>query len=266
MSGDPRRRARKGDPRRRSGADGFNLVVLVMAVTVLNILLAMALPTWSTFVQREKEAELIFRGLQYAEAVRVFQVRNNRLPVRITELIEVHPRSIRQLWHNPLTEDGSWLLLPAQAQRGRQGRGQGGRQGVRGRAPNEEIQERVDEANRGRRPQGGLGQALRVVPPRPGELVLTPQPSMPFVGVASPEGDEAVRMFMASDVITEWRFTVDLVSAMQMSPHQSFARPVHSAVFWKPFPPGVTPPQAMGRGQQGTNLGGSAGRQRPSKK
>ncbi len=266
-NGEPRRRARNGEPRRRAHDDGYNLVVLVMAITVLNIMLAMALPAWSTFIQREREAEMIFRGLQYAEAVRVFQLRNNRLPTRLTELIEVHPRSIRQLYHNPLTDDGSWLLLPAQAQRGRGQQGQ--RQGVRGQAPNQRVQQQVDEAARGRRGQQGLGQAVRVIPPRPGEPSFTPQPSLPFVGVASPEGGEAVKTFMGSNELSEWRFTVDLVSAMQTSPHQSFARPVHSEVFWRPFPPGITPPAAMTAGQQGVDLANPQDKKkgnRPSRK
>ncbi|MEM7351331.1 MAG: hypothetical protein AAF657_11025, partial [Acidobacteriota bacterium] len=50
---------------------GYNLVVLAVAVTVLNIVAAKALPMWSTMIQRAKEEELIFRGLQYAEAIRV---------------------------------------------------------------------------------------------------------------------------------------------------------------------------------------------------
>jgi len=101
--------------KKRSRGDGFNLVVLAMAITVMNILLALALPAWSTFIEREREEELIFRGLQYAEAIRVFQLRQSRFPTQLRELSEVYPRSIRQLWRNPMVEDGAWLLLPATA-------------------------------------------------------------------------------------------------------------------------------------------------------
>ena len=52
----------KGSGQRRS-KDGFNLVVLAVLFTVMNILLAKALPLWSTQIQREKEADVIFRGL-----------------------------------------------------------------------------------------------------------------------------------------------------------------------------------------------------------
>ena len=90
---------------------GYNMVILVVAVTVLNVMLAMALPAWSHLIRRDKEEELRSRGLQYAEAIRVFQMRYGRLPVRLEELIEVKPRSIRRLWTEPLAADGKWGIL-----------------------------------------------------------------------------------------------------------------------------------------------------------
>lgn len=99
-------------PGRAAGREaGYNMVILVIAVTVLNIMLAMALPHWSHLIRRDKEEELRSRGLQYAEAVRVFQMRFGRLPVRLEELIEVKPRSIRRLWKDPMTKDGKWGIL-----------------------------------------------------------------------------------------------------------------------------------------------------------
>lgn len=90
---------------------GYNMVILVIAVTILNIMLAMALPQWTHLIRRDKEEELRSRGLQYAEAVRIFQMRYGRLPVRLEELIEVKPRSIRRLWKDPMTADGKWGIL-----------------------------------------------------------------------------------------------------------------------------------------------------------
>lgn len=90
---------------------GYNLVVLMVAITVMNILIAASLPLWSRIIQHDKEEELIFRGLQYAEAIRVFRVRFQRAPVRIEELVEAKPRCIRQLWKDPMTEDGKWKIL-----------------------------------------------------------------------------------------------------------------------------------------------------------
>lgn len=90
---------------------GYNLVMLLVAITVVNILLAASLPLWSRVIQHDKEEELIFRGLQYAEAIRVFRIRFQRAPVRIEELLESKPRCIRQLWKDPMSKDGKWKIL-----------------------------------------------------------------------------------------------------------------------------------------------------------
>ncbi|MCK7482386.1 MAG: hypothetical protein M0C28_38645 [Candidatus Moduliflexus flocculans] len=55
--------------------------MLAMAVLVISLGLLIALPVWQTEVQREKEEELIFRGRQYAEAVRLYVQKNpGKLP------------------------------------------------------------------------------------------------------------------------------------------------------------------------------------------
>jgi type II secretory pathway pseudopilin PulG len=84
---------------------------LLVAITVLNILIAASLPLWSRIIQHDKEEELIFRGLQYAEAIRVFHIRFQRAPVRLEELLEAKPRCIRQLWKDPMSDDGKWKIL-----------------------------------------------------------------------------------------------------------------------------------------------------------
>ena len=102
---------------RRSNA-GYNLVALMVMITVLNIMLAKATPVWSHLIQREKEVEMVFRGLQYAEAIRVFYTRYNQWPQKLEELLEDKGkgRAIRQLWNNPLAgPDGAeaegWLPM-----------------------------------------------------------------------------------------------------------------------------------------------------------
>jgi type II secretory pathway pseudopilin PulG len=100
---------RQGEPNRAEA--GYNLVVLLVAITVMNILIAASLPLWSRIIQHDKEEELIFRGLQYAEAIRVFRIRFQRAPVRIEELLEAKPRCIRQLWKDPMAKDGKWKIL-----------------------------------------------------------------------------------------------------------------------------------------------------------
>jgi len=99
-----------GDGKRR-GRGGYTLVALLVGMTVASILIASVLPLASAQAQREKEAELIFRGLQYAEGIRVFRRRFGRYPTSLQELLKVKPRSIRKLWKDPMTKDGEWGIV-----------------------------------------------------------------------------------------------------------------------------------------------------------
>ncbi|KAB2958257.1 MAG: type II secretion system protein, partial [Thermoanaerobaculia bacterium] len=98
-------------PTGSAGERGYNLVALSMVIAVTMILVTALAPLWSSRIQRDREEELISRGFQYAEAIRVFQKRFGRLPNRLEELIEIEPRSIRQLWKDPMTEHGGWGVI-----------------------------------------------------------------------------------------------------------------------------------------------------------
>lgn len=188
-------------PPDRRGEAGYNLVVLIVAITILNILLAASLPLWSTAIRREKEEELIFRGLQYAEALRVFQNRHQgAFPTRLEQLIESQPRCIRQLWKDPMTEDGKWGLifqgqqnqqpLHPQTPKDPQG-GSGGDEGDPGDGGD-------DADGDGGEPTFG---------PRKGEEVAVG----PIVGVYSKSGKTSIMTFFGKQRYDEWRFTVDIL-------------------------------------------------------
>jgi type II secretory pathway pseudopilin PulG len=98
-------------PSGRDSERGYNLVALAMIITVLAIAVSAVIPLWSARIRRDKEEELISRGFQYAEAIRVFQKRFGRLPNRLEELIKVEPRSIRRLWKDPMTDSGAWGVI-----------------------------------------------------------------------------------------------------------------------------------------------------------
>lgn len=88
------------------------LIILMMAVFVLSIGLLVAIPVWETQIQREKEEELIFRGKQYVEAVRLYQLKNpGTFPKSFDELVE--ERCLRKLFKDPMSEHGEWnVILP----------------------------------------------------------------------------------------------------------------------------------------------------------
>jgi len=201
---------------------GFALVALIVIVAVMNVLVAAALPYWSQVMRRDKEAELIFRGLQYAEAIRVFQLRFNRLPATLDELIEVNPRSIRQLWDDPMTDDGEWQPIYAQAnQTGGRGRG---RQLAGGTAPGgSNAQEEEGEGPR------------RIIGP--------------IIGVRSNSNDESVREFMGARSYSKWQFTLELIPVPTAIPDTLLVPRPTSDWIGKPFRQGLQPIQGKTAGR-----------------
>jgi type II secretory pathway pseudopilin PulG len=169
-------------------------VILMVALAVFNILVAAALPAWSTAIRREKEEELVFRGLQYAEAIRVFRNRFGRQPNRLEELIESEPRCLRQLWKDPMSEDGKWVLIFE---------GQvvppGGQPGQPGQPP-------------GFNPQGGGTE----IPPEslPGgrDAVGDVVAVGPIKGVRSRSSQASILKFDGKERYDLWHFTTDLLA------------------------------------------------------
>jgi hypothetical protein len=70
--------------------NGFTLVAVVIGISI------------GVIMKRDREAELIFRGRQYARAVGLFQRRYGRYPNQLKELYESRPRTIRHLWKDPM--------------------------------------------------------------------------------------------------------------------------------------------------------------------
>ncbi|MEL7061754.1 MAG: hypothetical protein AAGN46_17140 [Acidobacteriota bacterium] len=232
---------RRARSQSRHSARGYNLVVLVVAATVLTVWVAAALPLWSHQIQRDKQAELIFRGLQYAEAIRVFQARFNRAPTNLDELIEVEPRSVRQLYPNPLRDDGRWGLIPV---------GLNPNQPPGGEAPNPSgdltgpTEDEDDDGALGSFDPGSR-QAKKpaVILSRDREDRFAPKPNVPIRGVYNPDDADQALSFLGSKSPAEWQFTVELVSGQQQGTPDSpgFVRPFLAWVIGRPFPPGITP-------------------------
>jgi type II secretory pathway pseudopilin PulG len=198
-------------PAAARGESGYNLVVLVIIITVMNIMVAAALPLWSSMIQRDKEEELIFRGLQYAEAIRVFQNKQSRLPVRLEELIEVEPRAIRQLWKDPMTEDGKWQLIFQNMGGGPLTPGGGGDPGIGG-DPGERPRPRDDDEEGGE--NDGRDDDDSTFGPSKGEVVAVG----PIIGVRSRSGKASFITFNGKQRYDEWQFTINLLNQPRPSP------------------------------------------------
>ncbi len=97
----------------RRAQRGFTMVGIVVAMAIIVILLAAVGPTVATIIERDREKELIFRGRQYARAVLAFQKRYGRFPNELKELSKMKPRSIRQLWKDPMCNCDDWQVIIA---------------------------------------------------------------------------------------------------------------------------------------------------------
>ena len=60
----------------QAGQRGYAMAALLMSVAVMAIVMSALLPVWRQQSQREKEAELAFRGEQYARAIYLFSTKN----------------------------------------------------------------------------------------------------------------------------------------------------------------------------------------------
>ncbi len=86
------------------------MAALLVALNILAVLLTVAMPLWKTAVQREKEAELIWRGSQYARAIALFQRKYaNAYPPNLDILL--NERFLRKKYKDPVTKDGEFQLV-----------------------------------------------------------------------------------------------------------------------------------------------------------
>jgi type II secretory pathway pseudopilin PulG len=123
----------------RRSERGYAMAALLVAMSIMAIALSTALPVFQTAARREREAELVFRGEQYARAIGLFQRKYaNALPPDVQVLID--QRFLRKKYKDPIT-GGDFQLMgpgspelaqalgttPQQAADALRGRGAGGR-------------------------------------------------------------------------------------------------------------------------------------------
>lgn len=111
---------------------GYAMAALLVSVAILAILMSVALPAWRHQSQREKEAELVFRGEQWVRALNLYQRRNGpgNYPPSLDALVD--QRLARKNWKDPITGKD---FVPVRVGQQAAAPGLGGRQGGRGGAP-----------------------------------------------------------------------------------------------------------------------------------
>ena len=97
---------------RLQGQHGYAMAALLVSLSVMAILMTAVMPVWKQTAQREKEAELVFRGLQYVHAIQMFQRRSGpgTYPPSFDFLVE--QKFLRKKYKDPIT-NADFVPVPA---------------------------------------------------------------------------------------------------------------------------------------------------------
>src|SRR6476620_9876961 len=103
--------------RNRHKEQGYILLTLLLAVTLLIIGMAIVLPEITFQVKRDREEEMIHRGVQYSRAIRRYVKKFGRYPTRIEDLENTNNiRFLRRRYKDPITGKDFKLLHVGEVQ------------------------------------------------------------------------------------------------------------------------------------------------------
>jgi type II secretory pathway pseudopilin PulG len=97
---------------------GFTYIGFLIFVAIAGAGLAAFAEIASHASQREKEAELLFRGSQFQAAIASYYKKENRYPQSLEQLLEdkrypMPVRHLRRLYADPMTGEANWGLVDA---------------------------------------------------------------------------------------------------------------------------------------------------------
>ncbi len=198
------------------------MAALLVAMGVAAVLVTAMLPTWKTMARREMEAELVFRGEQYARAIALFQRRAGPgvLPPSLDVLVS--QKFLRKKYKDPITGQDFDVLSPTN---------------VAGPQPAPGAGAPGGQAGRGNAPAGqGVG------------AVASPQGAGGgrggIMGVVSKSKEPSLRLYNGRSRYNEWQF----VAPQAQAPGASGAPGRGGQPGVPGGPGGVAPPGQGGRG------------------
>jgi type II secretory pathway pseudopilin PulG len=177
------------------------MVALLVAMSIMAIMMTVALPTWHQMAQREKEAELVFRGQQYARAIGLFQKKAGPgvLPPNIDALVDGH--YLRKKYKDPITGGDFEVLLAGAAGAAAPG-GSTANPTPRGQTASAGRANTSSGMSRGATPSA-FGQTAST-PSAFGQTASTGRGGV--MGVASKSKDESIRIYNGRTHYNEWQF------------------------------------------------------------
>jgi type II secretory pathway pseudopilin PulG len=172
-------------------SSGYAMAALLVGLSIMAVMMSVAMPAWSHMIRRDKEAELVFRGTQYARAINQYQRKfANASPASLDVLVE--QRLLRKKFRDPLSpnKDGEFQLLYLQNQSTMGGPGQ--TQGSRGA---------------GSTTGSGIGGSVGPSPTGRGAIV----------GVASKNTGQSILVYKGKNHYNEWQF-IGMEASLQAGP------------------------------------------------
>jgi type II secretory pathway pseudopilin PulG len=100
---------------RRLGQSGITYIGLLLAIVLIGIATAGLTPMWHTMVQRDREAELLFRLGEFRRAIARYRQDHGRYPARLKDLLEDKTqlqvrRYLRRIYTDPMSRAADWTL------------------------------------------------------------------------------------------------------------------------------------------------------------
>ena len=224
----------------RRSERGYAMAALLVAMSVMAIVLSTAMPVYQTVARREREAELVFRGEQYARAIALFQRKyGNQFPPDVDVLID--QKFLRKKYKDPIT-GGDFQFLgagspelaqamsttPQQTLDALRGRGPGATGGrgtplgagtAAGAGRGTEQQQSGAQSSFGRgTPLGAQGMSAGRSPFSAAAQAANTQAGGGILAVASKSTQTSLRLYNGKNKYNEWLFMATAASVQAGAP------------------------------------------------
>jgi type II secretory pathway pseudopilin PulG len=195
------------------------MAALIVAMGIMALMMTVVMPVWKQTTQREKEEELVFRGMQYVHAIGLYQRKfANAYPPNVDLLVD--QRFLRKKFKDPITKDDFVVLPPGQALPGAPVQGAGQRGGPP--ATTNTTTGRGSASTTAPQPstsQPGSRGGLAPIGMQPGGIGGGTTAGV--AGVTSKSKDQSIRLYNGRNHYNEWAF----VYTPQLQPGQTSTSP-----------------------------------------
>jgi type II secretory pathway pseudopilin PulG len=177
------------------------MVALLVGLAIMSVMMSMAMPVWRQAAQREKEAELAFRGEQYARAIGLFQRKfAASYPPSLDLLVE--QKFLRKKYKDPVTNDDFRILYQTESAQ-RAGEIADGSSATTRSSPRSSTIGVGRQTSVGGRDSDSDDDPLT---PFGGGSSGTLGPRGGILGVASKSKDRSIRLYKGRSRYNEWEF------------------------------------------------------------